>query len=280
MFNIFCGEEMDNIESNLSIYLNQIQEKLEVDELVKLSFGDLATHIPIYNGEYVLDKESIAYLSSHFEKHFLDSEPRIRKGYIKHEIGSPIFLYKCDGSFEHDSNSYRHAFLMVRVAVIMSIIDGVIDNQELLQIRRMIWAMDYLPVTAKISLYAKANYFMTETSDLDSQEREYKRMVVNRSKIVERIPDLSEATAKSLLKVAKDIAVADGFLDREELTFLQDIYRALGLSARGTKSDLIKHATNKHITIEDLSTNKFIPEVELDDFDNVLGDLLFDYDDF
>ena len=270
----------DNLDSGLSAYLNQVGEQLKTDDLVKLSFEDLAAHIPYYNGEYELDKESISYLSSHFEKHFLDSEPRIRKGYVKHLIDSPIFIYKCDGSFDHHSNSYRHGFLMVRVAVVMSIIDGIIDSQELTQIRRMIWNMEFLSLTAKISLFAKANYFMAEGGELDAQEKDYKRMAISRSKLIERIPSLSEPTAKAFLKVAKDVAIADGFLDREELTFLQDIYRALGLSARGTKSDLKKYAETKHIDIEDLSSNKLIPEAELDEFDNVLGDLLFDYDDF
>ena len=121
---------------------------------------------------------------------------------------------------------------------------------------------------------------MSDGSELDAHGRDYKKMVVDRSQLVEKIPDLSKSAANALLRVAQDIAIADGFLDRQELTFLQDIYRAFGWSVRGAKFDLKKHAETKHIDMEDYSSSKLIPEAELDEFDNVLGDLLFDYDDF
>ena len=46
----------DNLDSSLSAYLNQVSEQLKTDDLIKLSFEDLAAHIPYYNGEYELDK--------------------------------------------------------------------------------------------------------------------------------------------------------------------------------------------------------------------------------
>jgi len=142
-----------NDRENTSGFFKKLQQKLAVDDYARLTFDDFVEYIPFYDGGDVLDKDSISYLSSKFEEYSLESEPRIRQGYIKHHVNSPIFVYKSSGEFDHRSNSYRHGLIMVRMAVIMATADGNVDEKEVSKIKNMIWGMNILSITEKKALW-------------------------------------------------------------------------------------------------------------------------------
>ena len=272
------GEKDD--QDGISDYLKQIYEQLDSQDVVELRFDNFIEFLPSYNGEDEINKESIVYLSAQFQSHSLDSEPRIRQGFIKHELESPIFIYKSVGSFDPHSNGYRNGLLMVRVAAIMACIDSVIDEEEIIIIRNLIWDMNYLSMTEKNALYAKVKYLLAIDKEFDERARDYISIFLDRDRLIEKIPELSQPVSKALLQVAQDIALADGFLERGELRLLQDIYRALGLSAHSTRTDLEKYAAEQYIDIKTRKSSSIMAEEELDEIYDVLGDMLMDFDDF
>lgn len=261
-------------------YLDQVFERLEKKDFIKLRFENFIDYFPYYDGGEKIDKESIVFLSEQFEKQSLESEPRIRQGIMNHNIISPIFVYRNVGSCDYHSLSYRNAFLMVRMGVIMAKVDGVADDQEILKIKNLIWNMRNLSIMEKSSLYVKANYFIDAENETDGRTRNYIRIALNRDALIEKLPELSQSASNAILKVAKDIAIADGFLERGELRLLQDIYKCLGMSARSTKPDLERYAAEKYIGLQAQKKNDLMSKVELDEIDDLLGDLLLDFDGF
>lgn len=267
-------------QEKLDVYLQGLQEKLESLDVIELHFEDFTNYLPFYEGDFEIDKESISYLSKKFKENYLDSEPRIRSGIIKRAIDSPIILYKGDGSLSYKSPGYRNGLLMVRMAVIMSKVDGKIADDEITAIKKLIWDMSFLSLMEKRGLYAKAIYFISSGQKYDERARDYIRAALCRDTLIEKIPDLSSGSARRLIEIAKCIAVADGFLERSELSLLQDMYRALGLPVRSAKSDLEKCAADKYIQIKSRDKKDLVSEKELDEMDDILGDLLLDFDDF
>lgn len=261
-------------------YLEMIQSKIEKEDVIELSFEDFTDYIPYYDGEFEVNKESISYLAKKLTEHYLDSEPRIRKGFVKRAIDTPILLYKGDGSLNCKSSIYRNGLLMVRIAVIMAKVDGQTADEEIKAIKKLIWDMGVLSLMEKRALYAKAIYLLSSGQKYDEHARDYVRAALDRETLIEKIPELSSGVANRILEISKEVAVADGFLERSELRFLQDIYSALGLSPRSAKPDLEKYAAEKYMDIKSRDTRDIIPEKDLDEMDDILGDLLLDFDEF
>ena len=94
---------------------------------------------------------------------------------------------------------------------------------------------------------------------------------------MERIQELNPVTAGRLLTIAKDVAIADGFIHRSELIFLQDMYRVLGLPARSARSDLETYANEKFIDLKSRGIVEYPTEDQLDEVDDLLGDLILDF---
>ena len=263
--------------------LNKIQKWLEIHKFIELRFEDFTQHIPLHSGEEELSQESIKYLSNKLEEYHFESEPRIRQGFIKRKIYSPIFVYKKIGSIVSSSDNYKHGLLMVRIAVIMTKADGSIDDHERKSIENLIWDMGFLSETEKVSLFVKASYFMATDRIYDKQARQHIKIILNHDGFIEKLEDLNSSSQNTLLKVAKDIAIADGFLEKGELTLLQDMYRVMGLSARSAKTDLEKYAAKEYIDLKSktsINNNEAISNSEFEEFDDVLGDLLIEFDVF
>lgn len=266
----------------LSEFLIKIQKWLEIHKFIELRFEDFTKHIPIHSGEDDLSQESVKYLSNKLIEYHLESEPRIRQGFIKHKIYSPIFVYKA-GTIIPSSDNYKHGLLMVRVAVIMTKVDGSIDDIEIKSIEDLIWDMGFLSETEKLSLFVKASYFLATDRIYDKQERQHIKIILSHDGFIKKLADLNSSSQNTLLKVAQDIAIADGFLEKGELSLLQDMYRVMGLSARSAKTDLEKYAAKEYIDLKlktSINNTEIISDTEFEEFDDVLGDLLMEFDDF
>ncbi len=276
------GKKFKKADS-ISKLIKEILVTLEEEKYIELSFEDFAQYVPSYFGEEVISKDIIKTISKLLKYNSLDSEPRIRQGFINHKAFSPIFIYKKIGSIDTSSDNYKHGLLMVRIAVIMTKADGSIDDHERKSIEKLIWNMGFLSETERVSLYVKASYFMATDRIYDKQARQHIKIILNQSGFIEKLEELNTSSQNTLLKVAKDIAIADGFLEKGELTLLQDMYRVMGLSARSAKTDLERHAAKEYIDLKSktsFNNIEAISDTEFEDFDDVLGDLLMEFDDF
>lgn len=260
----------------LSKFIGTLNAELTKNDFIQMSFDDFMEFIPYYNGEYKIDEESIKYLAEYFEKFSIETEPRIRKGITKHRIDSPILLYKCTGQFDHKTVSYRNGFLVVRMAVIMALSDGVASDAELKKIKRIIWGFNFLTLTEKKALYVKANYLVLTKNHVEDN---YRRIAINRIGFIAKLPEVSQSTSMMLLNVAMDIAIADGVILQAELRLLKDMYKALDMSVRSAEPDLRKYADNQFIKIRQKDEEELFDENQLDEVDDILGDLIMDFDD-
>ena len=268
---------------SISKLIKEILATLEEKKYIELSFEDFAQFVPSYFGEEVISKDIINTISKLLKYNSLDSEPRIRQGFINRNIYSPIFIYKKNSSIDSSSDNYKHALLMVRIAVIMTKADGSIDDHERKSIDNLIWDMGFLSETEKVSLFVKASYFMATDRIYDKQARQHIKIILNHDGFIKKLEDLNPSSQKTLLKVAKDIAIADGYLEKGELSLLQDMYRVMGLSARSAKTDLERYAAKEYIDLKSktsFNNTEAISDIEFEEFDDVLGDLLMEFDDF
>jgi len=262
-------------DSALSKFIRTLDERLTKNDFLQMSFEDFIEFIPYYDGEYEIDGEAIEYLADYFGKLNIETEPRIRKGFTKRRIDSPILLYKCAGKFNHKTVSYRNGFLIVRMAVIMALSDGAASDVEMIKIRRIIWRLDFLTLAEKKALYVKANYFVLTKN---GAEVKYRRIAVDKVVFIEKLPEISPSISMMLVKVAKDIAIADGVIQQSELRLLKDMYKALDMSVRSAESDLKKYADDQFIEIRSINKEELFHENQLDEVDDILGDLIMDFD--
>ena len=254
--------------------------QLDIDDVVQLSLADLMYLVPETEMNYEVDEASMRAISDILKRSGLDSEPRIRNGIIKRALDSKIFLYKSDRSVLVDSSSYRNALAMVRMAVLMAKVDGKSTNEELETIRSLISNMSYLTAFQQRSLVARAMYLLDPAQKYDVRARDFVRAALNRQKIVELVENASDAAASLMIDMAKSIAIADGFIERSELKLLQDMYRARGLSARSTKTDLEKYAREEYVDLKTREEPAQVQADELEEVGDILGDLLLDFDDY
>ena len=270
--------------TEFSSFLKQIHIQLDSEDFIKIKFEDFLEFLPNIEKTDVLDKDSISYISDYLHKELLESEPKINRGFVERHVESPIYLFKNTGPFDHTAIRYKQGLLMVRMAVIMAFADGSVSEDELLTIKEVIWDMDWLSSMEKRSLFAKANYLITPGLAIDERTATYNKISLNREILVKKVSELSQKSASFIIQVAQDVAIADGFLDKGEISLLQDIYRVLEMSVRSVQGDLTRHAAKKHLYVTSGSVKNrnedLIPETEMGEIEDVLGDLLLDFDEF
>ena len=275
---------MSNYNRELSVFLKEIYNQLGTKDFIKIKFEDFMKFLPVIEKTDVLDKDSISYISDHIHRELLESEPKISQGFISRHVESPLYLFRSSGPFDHSSTGYKQGLLMVRMAVIMSFADGSVAESEISTIKEVIWGIDWLSDLEKISLFAKANYLINPGLEIDGGTSAYNKIALSRTLLLESISKLSQQSSMSIIQVAQDVAIADSFLDRGEITLLQDIYKVLEMSVRSVQGDLTRYAAKKHIYLGSgavKNRNEYlVPEEEIAEIEDVLGDLLLDFDEF
>ena len=270
----------ENPKDSMSLYIEQIKFRLQTEDYLKLSFGEFIDYLPVLQSGNELEQEAIIYLAEIFHQNGLSSEPRIGHGLIKRTLDSPLYIYSNPGSLDIHSVSYRQGVLMLRMAVLMSKVDGAVDDTEALVTLNFVRKMNYLTKIEKGALLAKANYFLDSGQKYDEPSREYIRLALNKENLIFKLPEMSKTASSIVLKIAKDIAIADGHIGRSELILLQDMYKALNMSARSVKSDLEKYAQKNYMEIKFWNKDNLIQDKEFDEIDDVLGSILDDFDEY
>lgn len=256
-----------------------IRLKLDSNDLIEMSLSDFVAHIPGYSGECDLTPSDLKILAEAFGRKGIISQPRIHGSYVSRGIGSPVILFLDKGKFDHKAENYRYGLLLIQVAVIFARIDGNVDDREILQIRRLVSSLDFLSNREKIELAATALYFLSASTGVGGSEqvRDYLKVGLSKKLAVSRMASLSGTAKLTLIEVAKGVITADGMLQQFEIDFLQDIYKEFGMSARSVRPQLEKYAAKNHIMLPSRNSKNFEPDI-LDEMDDVLGDLISDFD--
>ena len=262
----------------LEEFAKNIRLKLEEEDLVELVFDDLSNYLSSTFGSEFINSESLIYIADVFRKTGLDSEPKIRSGKIERRRHSPIFIYKSDRYQSVQTAEYKYAVLMLRMAVIMTIADGITGGAERDKLKSLIWGMEFISLSEKKSLFAKANYLLSAELYLEPKVREYMRLFLSPSLLIEKVGTMSPTSVAAILDIAMEIAISDGYLEERELSFMKNIYRELDLPVRRAKTDLENFANNRYVNLKSQKEIDISPESELYDVEDVLGDLFLDFD--
>jgi hypothetical protein len=268
------AEQLENLVADIRL-------KLSSQDLVEMCLSDFIEYIPEYSGGSELEPSGLKVLAEALGQSGIMSQPRMHGGYITRGIGSPVILFLDKGEFDHKAANYRYGLLLVQVAVIFARIDGYVHEKEILQIRRLVSNLDFLSSREKIELASTALYFLRVSTGVGGSEqvRVYLKAGLSKELALSRMESLSEPAKLNLIKMAIGVVTADGVLQEYEIAFLQDIYKKFGMSARSVRPQLEKYATENYIQlISDFST-ELDPEI-LDEMDDVLGDLISDFDGF
>ena len=268
----------DQATNTLEQFAENIRLRLENEDLVELVFEDFSDYLPTNFGSEFINRESLIYISDVFTKFGLDSEPKIRSGQIERRRHSPLFVYKSDRETSTHSDEFKYSVLMLRMAVIMTIVDGVIGGSERKKLKSLIWDMGFISSSEKKSLYAKANYLLSAEMYQEPKVREYMRLFLSPSLLVEKVGSLSPKSVTAILDIAMEIAISDGYLEKRELNFIKNIYRELDLPVRRARSDIESFAKNRYVSLKTQKEVNTTIESELYEVEDVLGDLFLDFD--
>lgn len=274
------GNILDNLKNGIDELIKKVKLELEKKDLCSLQFDDFSDYFPDNFGSEYIKKSSLIYLAEVFGRSNLDSEPKIRSGNIERNRHSPIYIYLCDRSVSNYSQAYKHALLMLRVAIIMAVVDGSIEDNERDKLKSLIWGMKYLTLEEKRALNAKAHYLLSAEMYQEPKVREYMRLILSPSLLIEKLGNISDKSVKALLEIAMEVAVSDGRVEERELIFMKNIYRKLDMPVRSAKTDLKIFAKERFITLKDHLIVDSQVEREIYEVDDILGDLFSDYDEF
>ena len=269
-------------DSNLHDFFGHILSDLGHQSVVRREFGEFAKFIPGYDGGFELNRDDLEYLSRKFECYQITSQPRVKKGFIKRGIDASIYLYRDQGAFDHNSENYRYALAMLQVAVIMARVDGVVSEEEITGVTTLLNQLKFLGERERIALHAHAHFLMQTSIGVGGGEqiRSYLKAGINKDRVIEKIRGMSHSGQKKFLEAAKEIAIADGVLDKHEVQFLQEIYRALDMPARSARTDLEKYASERYVNLKFSIDEPMAHDLNaIDEIDDVLGKLLIDFDD-
>ncbi len=263
---------------DLDEYLAEIARLLDSEIIIDRSFESVARLIPTYETDSVLHQNDIKFLAKRLGTHGLRTEPKLSSGFVERAVDAPLFFYKDLGEIDFNSKLYKFARLVTQVAVIMARADHVVVEEELNTIQRIIWKIKGISHGEKVFLLAKAKYLLVIGDAYDEKYRDYIRIALSKENALEKMRLLSNTGQREILNVAKDIAIADGFLCYGELKFIKDMYHMMELPLRRARKDIEEHAENQLISLkhEGQEADMFGGEIS-DEVENVLGDLFEDF---
>tara|TARA_R110002094_G_scaffold42357_8_gene54658 strand:+ start:988 stop:1794 length:807 start_codon:yes stop_codon:yes gene_type:complete len=251
--------------SPAEVFFDALNGQLRTIGLRLMCFGDFVELLPSYEGGVRLCKEGQEELAAFFETHLLASIPQVHRGTVVRTLSSPIVVFQDSGLIDKSSESFRYASMVTKAAAVMAKSDSVVSEEESSRVLERVEGLPYLTADQKLYLKALSLYL------LSSETR--------RDLLVKKVSDASPALRNTIVEVAMDIAIADGVLEEAEVGFLQDLYRAFDMDVRSARKDLEKYAREHYIVLEkrrEATAN--LSENTIDEFDDVLGDLLTEFD--
>ncbi|MBT4520767.1 MAG: tellurite resistance TerB family protein [Halieaceae bacterium] len=268
-------------EAKLHVFFDQILSELDEHNVVRREFGDFANYIPGYDGGMELSRDDLEYLSEQFEHYKITSQPRVKRGFIKEGIDAPIYLYKDLGSFDHKSEDYRYAQVILQVAVVMARIDGDVSEDEIKGVMSLLNQLDFLGDREKVALQADAHFLLQTSIGVGGGEetRSYLKSGINKDHVIHKVKAMKNPARRKFVDAAKEIAIADGVLGIQEVEFLQDLYKALRMSTKPARGDIEEFAKEKHVELRDGFDEPEEPSVSaVEEVSDALGELLTDFE--
>ncbi|GLS89930.1 hypothetical protein GCM10007916_09970 [Psychromonas marina] len=201
----------------------------------------------------------------------LECLPKIVNGSVanieKSLIAVPIVFFNKIGRLNHKSNDIKYALLVGKIAAVMAKVDGQVTQEEIRQIRKDIYKLSFLSESEKYKVFIRSIYALQQKSTKEDLMRDFSK--------------LSPRAKNQALTIAKDIAIADHYIDRNERLFLYEFYRLSDLPTNTVARDLRAHAKNKNVALESRNNLKGINEPEfIIDVDDSFEQMINEFENF
>lgn len=243
-----------------------IHRELEYTSLKRFELGDFASCLTEYDGGLELQPAAIHELYQYLDFFGFRWFPH-QLGNASRGLAVPLVLFLCSKPIDHGVTRFRAAALLMKACVIMTRADGVIQESELDRLFSAIRRLQYLGEDERTYIKAQALFFL--------QGRTRRDLLLN------KLCEVSPSAQDLILDCVMDVAIADGVLQKSELAFLQDIYRAFGKPARSARSDIERYAREHYVVLQNevkTAAENEVEELAYDELDDVLGDLLGEFD--
>jgi hypothetical protein len=197
----------------------------------------------------------------------LECLPKIVNGSVanieRSLVAVPLVIFKKSSSLDRQNSNIKYALLVGKIAAAMAKVDGEIDQEEIQQIRKNIYKLSFLSESEKYRVFIRSVYAL---------QQNYSKEEIMKS--FSLLPDKAKIQA---LTIAKDIAIADHYINRSERLFLYEFYRLCDLPTNTVDSDLKAHAKNKSVLLNANKKSDFVEDTdfkfEVDDtFDEMLAE--------
>lgn len=196
----------------------------------------------------------------------LDCFPKIVNGSVanieKSLVSIPLVIFRKSSPLDRNKNNIKYALLVGRIGAAMAKVDGKVDQAEINQIRSDIYNLSFLTESEKYRVFIRSIFALHQNTS-----KEY---------IINSFSQLSMKAKLQALNIAKDIAIADRFINRNERLFLYEFYRLCDIPTSTVSRDLKVHAKRKNIELIKNSNVKVDtesgPMVVDDAFDEILAE--------
>ncbi len=174
----------------------------------------------------------------------------------------PLVIFNKGIQLQKDKSDIKYALLVGKIAAVMAKVDGEIVQEEIRQIRADIYTLSFLSESEKYRVFIRTVYALQQN--------------YSKEELMEEFAILPAKAKAQALNVAKDVAIADHYINRNERLFLYELYRLSDLPTNTVDRDLKAHAKNKNVALDGRNTQKTEgPElvIELDDsFEEMLSE--------
>lgn len=261
----------------LNKYISQIFDEIKSGvPLIEKRFEDFVDYLPEIGIGPIgqLSPKNISAISIFFDRYHLTSEPRVHMGYIPRRYESRIVIFNIANEIDYSTKTLKFATLAVRLMVLMARADGTVVEKEESEILELVDDLEFLSADEKTVIKARA---ICQLSDKPSIKVDFYDYSIN------KIVELDSKSQDFVIELIKNIAVCDGYIDREETNLLRDIYKSLELPTDNVKKELTLLAKSNRIELREfmnIEMDRIInQDVDLDDMDFDVDQILFELDD-
>lgn len=218
-------------------------------------------------GIYIDTKDGINEFKELLSNSDLECFPKIVNGTIanieRSLVAVPLVIFKKSKPLDRQDNNVKYALLVGKIAAAMAKVDGEIDHEEIQQLRRNIYKLSFLSESEKYRVFIRSVYALQQKSSKEEIMKSFS-LLPTKAKI-------------QALNIAKDIAIADHYINRNEKLFLHEFYRLSDMPTNTIDRDLKAHAKYQNVLIEDNKKRDVVKEsaliIEIDDsFDQMLAE--------
>lgn len=181
-------------------------------------------------------------------------------------LHEPVVIFHKQPYVNKKSSNMRYALLIAKVSAMMAKIDGSIKCEELQQVQNSIRGLTFLTSSERDFVLMRALYWLFSRHSIED--------------LIEEIESLNSVAKLQIVTIAKDIAISDAEIAKNEVHVLRELYRSAEIPTKKVVRDLKALAKHKNIAIAGAKsklTNNDVIEFEVDDS---LDKLLDDFSDF